>query len=268
MGRSKFWRWLRPDRHETSMARNSPIAIRLGLATILLIVLTTLGFPASRGEGNTYDTVLGFAILAVPCIAFAALLAQSRWRARYREVTGTWTHGEFINRLTALRNDEDVAGLIDMYRAYSVVRNVGRRKDILRALTRIPGPQSRDTVTAFGSDLVRTDETPAIRSAACDLLATCPEDGTVDVLLAALDDPDSGVRLAAARSLGLLRARVAVPRLTVELGDTDSGVQAGFALAAIGDPRSLPAIEVAAAASHSSWHAKKLRRAADQLRAS
>lgn len=246
------------------MPPNSLLAVRLGLATAFLLSLSALGFLVPRADNSVVDVLHGFIILSVPLIALAAVIVQSRWKVDYREATQTWTRNEFLARVSSLRDEGDAEGLIEMFAAG---KNANQRKLVLGALDRVAKESDDGSVVAFAITVTQTDEKRTVRARACDLLADHAAEGSVNALITALDDEDSGVRLAAARSLGLLGAREAVPPLRAELGPTDSGVQAGFALAEIRDPQSLPAIEVAAAASPSIWHAKMLRKAAEQLRA-
>ena len=74
-----------------------------------------------------------------------------------------------------------------------------------------------------------------------------PTQAATDGLIAALKDPDAGVRGHAAAALGQLRSREAVPALITAAGDSEVDVRRR-ALKALAEIRDRRAMEVAAAA--------------------
>ena len=254
------------DRYETDMAPNSPVAILLGISTCLLIIAGFAGFAFDEGPRSTENTLQALALLGFPITGLIAAVVQSRWKTRYREATGTWTDWEFTKRVIKLSWSSDYDAIVELYSAPSVAAKPRRRRDILIAVTPPSGKHMTEAAVELAIGAVGDDDA-RVRAAACDALGRSRGAEAADVLVAALDDPDDRVQTAAARGLGMRRERAAVPQLQAMLAETDAGVQAAFALAEIGDHRSLPAIELAAAASRSGWHAKQFREAAGRLAA-
>lgn len=78
------------------------------------------------------------------------------------------------------------------------------------------------------------------RATACWLLGRMSDERAAGPLAAALQDPDPGLRAAAAHALGALDSPRAVPALIAVLqadADTDTRIAAAYALGLLGDPR-------------------------------
>jgi len=107
-------------------------------------------------------------------------------------------------------------------------------EEILRAKVEAAYPVLIETVR---------DPDPKVRAASAMGLARVNDAKSPAELILALEDVKDPVRMAAARSLGQLKAKLAVPRLTQLLQDQAVARAAAEALGKIGDPSSVPALE-------------------------
>jgi HEAT repeat protein len=96
--------------------------------------------------------------------------------------------------------------------------------------------------------LMLEDDDPAVRQASAESLEKLGGDAAVEGLIAGLEDPMKGVRLAAARGIRSVDPAAAIPemaRLALEDPIWEIRVQAARALGTTGDPAVLPVLEKA-----------------------
>lgn len=112
----------------------------------------------------------------------------------------------------------------------------------LVALALLPGFEWGGRAGRLARELETAE--PVRRRAIVRLLASHGAEEARAPVLAALDDPDPGVRLEAARAAGALRLRSAVPRLLDWLDDPDESLRASTAesLGRLGDARAVPGL--------------------------
>ena len=117
------------------------------------------------------------------------------------------------------------------------------RSAVVDALGTLRAPQAKEQFHR----LLREDPHEQVRQQAAVSLTYVGDASSVDILIAALDDKESGVRFAVIRTIGNLGARKVGPKLVPFLKDPDSAMRrtAAGTLGKIATPEVLPALKEA-----------------------
>jgi HEAT repeat protein len=136
-------------------------------------------------------------------------------------------------RVAALRDAEDVDGLIEALKASQVKRSAGLRAQVVRSLGKL---QAVDAVQRL-SELLRSDPSKDVRIAAAIALGEVNDPSALPALRDVLGKDSDAVQLWAIRSIGQLRDRLSVTVLIGMLQSPDWGRRsyAAGALGEIGD---------------------------------